>query len=317
MVLEALLERRLVLLSGKGGVGKSVVGAALALAASERGRRVLLVEVETPLPATRYLEVKDPGPGENELLPGLFAANLAAQEVMDEYIRRHVRVPAIVDRIVTSPVYRRFYAAAPGLKELMLLGRIVVASEERVGLRRLPRYDLVVADLPATGHGLAMLKVPLAASAAIPVGPVGRQARAILAALRDRDRTALVIVAVPEEMAVIEALELQQGAAREVGIAAQALILNACHEPRFTRDEDAQLARLRREGARGRLPGGVARADALAAAARQVRRVRLSAFHERRLRRGAAAPVVTLPFLYAERLGRGELRALSARLEQA
>ena len=317
MLSEALLRRRLILLSGKGGVGKSVVGAALALLASERGRRVLLVEVDTPLPATRYLEAPDAGPAESEALPGLFTVNLQAQAVMDEYLRRHVRVEAIVNRIVASPVYHRFFAAAPGLKELMLLGRIVVASEERVGLRRRPRYDLVIADLPATGHGLALLKVPLAASAAIPVGPVGRQARAILEKLRDRDWTALAIVAVPEEMAVVEALELQRNSASEVGIEAQALILNACHEPRFANDEEAELGRLRRSGSSGVLKGGVALENALAAAARHQRRVRLTRFHERRLRRGALAPIATLPFVFAERLGRRELRRLAARLEEA
>jgi len=317
MVSETLLRRRLILLSGKGGVGKSVVGAALALLASERGKRVLLVEVDTPLPATRYLEAPDSGPIESEALPGLFSVNLQAQAVMDEYVRRHVRVEAIVSRIVASPVYHRFFAAAPGLKELMLLGRIVVAAEERVGLRRRPRYDLVIADLPATGHGLAMLKVPLAASTAIPVGPVGQKARAILRTLRDPDFTALAIVAVPEEMAVVEALEMQRSCASEVGLAAQALILNGCHEPRFAHDEEADLARLRRGGSSGVLKGGVGLEDALAAAARHQRRVRLTRFHERRLRRGAAAPVATLPFLFAERLGRPELRRLAARLDEA
>jgi anion-transporting ArsA/GET3 family ATPase len=315
--MDALLRRRLILLSGKGGVGKSVVGAALALAASERGKRVLLVEVETPLPATRYLEAPDSGPTEREALPGLSSVNLVAREVMDDYVRRHVRVEPIVRRIVGSPVYHRFFTAAPGLKELMLLGRIVVAAEETSGLRRRPRYDLVIADLPATGHGLAMLKVPLAASAAIPVGPVGRQARAILGTLRDPEFTALAIVAVPEEMAVVEALELQDAAAREVGIAAQALILNACHEPRFSGDEEKRLNLLRRSEAQGRLEGGIPLQDALEAAGRHQRRARLSSFHERRLRKGALAPVVTLPFLYGERLGREALRALAARLARA
>jgi len=317
MLLDELLRRRLILLSGKGGVGKSVVGAALALAARERGRRVLLVEVETPLPARHYLEAGAAGAPETEAVSGVFTLNLQAREVMDEYLRRHVRVEAIVRRIIASPIYHRFFTAAPGLKELMLLGRIMVASEERVGIRRRHRYDLVIADLPATGHGLSLLKVPLAASAAIPVGPVGHQARWILKLLRDPDWTALVIVAIPEEMAVAEALELRRAAAAEVGVEAQALVLNACHERRFSAADQAAILKLGSEGASGRLRGGAPLADALLAARRQLRRARLTRFYEGQLRRAAAAPLVTLPFLYEERLGLAALRRLAARLLEA
>jgi len=317
MLLDDLLRRRLILLSGKGGVGKSVVGAALAVAARERGRRVLLVEVEAPLPAARYLDAAPAGKGETEALPGISTVNLEAREVMDEYVRRHVRVEAIVRRIIGSPVYHRFFTAAPGLKELMLLGKIVVASEERAAWVRSRRHDLVIADLPATGHGLLLLKVPLAASAAIPVGPVGHQARWILRMLRDPAWTALVIVAIPEEMAVVEALELERTAGGEVGMAAQALVLNACHERRFSGPEEAAILKLRGEAAEGVLRGGVPLQDALLAALRHLRRARLTRFYERRLRRAASAPLVKLPFLYGARLGLDDVRGLAARLGEA
>lgn len=317
MLLDELLRRRLLLLSGKGGVGKSVVGAALALAARERGLRVLLVEIDTPLSARRYLDAPEAGAPESEAVPGVFTLNLEPREVMDEYLRRHVRVETIVRRIVASPLYHRFFTAAPGLKELMLLGRIVVASEERAGLRRRMRYDIVIADLPATGHGLALLKVPLAASAAIAVGPVGRQARAILERLRDPEWTALVVVAIPEEMAVAEALALRRAASDDVGLEARALVLNACHEPRFSAAEEAEVLKLEADGGKARLPGGVALEDALLSARRQLRRARLTRFYERRLRRDGDAPLVTLPFLYEERLGLDALTQLAARFLEA
>jgi anion-transporting ArsA/GET3 family ATPase len=278
---------------------------------------VLLAEVDSQLPASRYLDAATGGSKETEALPGLFTANLRPQEVMDEYVRRAVRVELVARRIVESPVYRRFFAAAPGLKELMVLGKLVVLSEERQGFPRRPRYDLVIADLPATGHGLALLKVPLAASAAIPVGPVGARARWILDRLRDPAWTALLVVAVPEEMAVVEAIELEQAAAADVGVKPAALVLNACHERRFTSLEEAAILRLSRQGASGRLRRGVSLADALEAARRQLRRARLTRFYARRLERAAAAPVVTLPFLYEERLGLAAVRRLAARLSQA
>ena len=204
-MLDELLSRRLVILSGKGGTGKSVVGTALALAACARGKRVLLVEIDAPLEASRYLGVARVGTKEAEVRPGLFAVNLDPAGVMDEYVRRVVRVDMLARRVLDSPVYRRFFAAAPGLPELMVLGKIMVLEEARASrFSSRPRYDLIVVDAPATGHGLAFLKVPLAASRAVPAGPIGSNARRILALLQDADRTALVILAVPEEMAVVE-----------------------------------------------------------------------------------------------------------------
>ena len=99
-------------------------------------------------------------------------------------------------------------------------------------------------DAPATGHGLAFLKVPLAASRAVPVGPVGHNARRILKLLRDPERTGLVVVAIPEEMAVVEALEFHRLAIDELGIEPAAVVLNGCHERRFTRQEAEEILRL-------------------------------------------------------------------------
>ena len=110
------------------------------------------------------------------MLPGLFTVNLDPAAVMDEYVRHVVKLEMLVRRILDSPIYHRFFAAAPGLKELMVLGKIMVLEEARARLSHKPLWDLIVVDAPATGHGLAFLKVPLAASAAVPVGP-GRPQR--------------------------------------------------------------------------------------------------------------------------------------------
>lgn len=319
MLLDELLQRRLILLTGKGGVGKSVAGAALALLAAERGKRTLLAEVDAPLEATRYLESAPAGGAVSEARPGLFTVNLKPAAVMEEYVRRTVRVERLVRKIVESPVYHRFFSWAPGLRELIVLGKIVVLTEESAGWSRKPCYDLVIADLPATGHGLSMLTVPIRASAAIPFGPIGSQARWILQALRDPARTALLVVAIPEEMAVAEALEFRRSASGELGIEPAALLLNACHERRFSAAEEAEVLRLRSEKATGRLPGGVPLEDALHAAQRHLRRCKLTRFYETRLRRalGAATPLVSLPLLYEDPLGLAALRRLGARLAEA
>ena len=317
MLLDTLVARRLVVLTGKGGVGKSVVGAALALAARARGKRVLLVEVAAPLEASRRFGGPPSRGREVEVAPGLLTVNLDPQSVMDEYVRRVVKLDMVSRRILDNTVYRRFFAAAPGLKELMVLGKIMVLEEARQRLSRAPLYDLLVVDAPATGHGLAYLNVPLAASRAIPVGPIGHNARRILQLLRDPRRTALVVVAAPEEMAVVEAVELDRAARGEVQIEPQAVVLNGCHERRFSDAEEAELLRLARAGATGELEPGVPLQAALRAGRRQVRRRKLTRFYRERLSRALDAPLVSLPFLFRESLGMPELRVLADALEAA
>jgi len=317
-VLDELLSRRLVILSGKGGTGKSVVGTALALAACARGKRVLLVEIDAPLEASRYLGVTRVGTKEAEVRPGLFAVNLDPAAVMDEYVRRVVRVDILARRVLDSPVYRRFFAAAPGLPELMVLGKIMVLVEARASrFSSRPRYDLIVVDAPATGHGLAFLQVPLAASRAVPAGPIGSNARRILALLQDADRTALVLLAVPEEMAVVEAQELHRAAVDELGMPPIGLVLNQCHERRFTREQEAEILSLAAENASGRLVRGVGLRSALAVARRHIRRRKLTQFYQARLRRVLPLPTITLPYLFDEDIGPSSIERLARRLEAA
>jgi anion-transporting ArsA/GET3 family ATPase len=317
MLLDDLLSRRLIVLTGKGGVGKSVVGASLALAARERGKRVLLVEVAAPVEAARMLGGAPSRGRETEVFPGLSTVNLDPAAVMDQYVRHVVPVDVLARRVLGSPIYRRFFAAAPGLKELMVLGKIMVLEEARTGLGRRPTWDVIVLDAPATGHGLAFLKVPLAASRAIPVGPVGHNARRVLRLVRDPKRTALVVVAVPEEMAVVEALEFHRLAVDELEVEPAAAVLNACHERRFSNDEEAEVLRLTAAETPGAVAPGIPLPAALRAARRQIRRRRLTRLYRGRLSRGFPAPLASLPFLFRERLGLEDLRLLAARLEAA
>lgn len=317
MVLDELLSKRLVILSGKGGVGKSVVGAALALAARERGKRVLLVEVEAAREAARCLGGRPSGGVVREVLPGLFTLNLDPAAALAEYVRSTVRVEMLARRVLESPLYHRFFAAAPGVPELITLGKVMVLVEETTGWRARARWDLIVLDAPATGHGLAFLKVPLAASRAVPVGPVGHNARRILALLRDPQRTALGIVAIPEEMAVVEALEFHRLATVDLGLTPRVVFLNACHERRFTEAQEATVLRLASQGVTGALAPGVSLGAALAAARRHLRRHKLTRFYLARLRRALATPLVALPYLFRDDLVLDDIRTLAERLEAA
>jgi anion-transporting ArsA/GET3 family ATPase len=222
-----------------------------------------------------------------------------------------------VRRILDSPIYHRFLAAAPGLRELMVLGKVMVLEDARSRLSRKPDWDLIVLDAPATGHGLAFLKVPLVAASAVPVGPIHANARRVLDLLRDPGRTAVAVVAMPEEMAVVEALQFSGMLTDELGVSPAGFVLNACHERRFSDDDEAEVLRLTADGADGEVERGVPLPAALRAARRQIRRRKLTRFYQARLRRALGVPLVSLPFLFRETLGVDDLRLLAERLETA
>ncbi len=317
MLLDTLLSRRLLILSGKGGVGKSVVGAALAIAARDRGKRVLLLEVAAPFSAARATGARSSRGRETEVASGFFTANLDPRVVMDEYVRHVVKLDFLAHGILASPVYDRFLTAAPGLKELMVLGKVMMLEEARRPFSHRPLWDLIVLDAPATGHGLAFLKVPLAASSAIPVGPIGASARRVLALLRDSVRTALLVVARPEEMAVAEALEFVRLSEEELSVKPSAVVLNACRERRFSNADEAEVLRLARAEENEKVGSAVSLRAELRAARRQIRRRKLTHFYETRLRRTLDVPLVLLPFLFREKLSLPDLRQLATPFEAA
>ncbi len=183
--------------------------------------------------------------------------------------------------------------------------------------RALATRSVIVVDAPATGHGLAFLKVPLVASQAIPIGPVGANARRVLNLIRDPGRTALVVVSIPEEMAVVEGLQFQQLAEQELQIKPSAFVLNGCHERRFSDAEEAEVLRMTASSENGEIQPGVPLQAALRAARRQIRRRKLTRFYQQRLRRALDVPLVSLPFLFRERLDVDALHTLADRLEAA
>ena len=208
MLLDDLLSRRLVVLTGKGGVGKSVVGAALALAARERGKRVLLVEVAAPARGGAAASAaRRRGAARPRRCPASSRVNLDPAAVMDEYVRHVVKLELLARRILASPIYHRFFAAAPGLKELMVLGKIMVLEEASKPPRRASRCTTssswtrrppATASRSSRSRSPPRRPCPWARSATTPAASSPCSATP--------SRTALVVVAIPEEMAVVEAV---------------------------------------------------------------------------------------------------------------
>ncbi|MFI5047902.1 MAG: ArsA family ATPase, partial [Acidimicrobiia bacterium] len=218
-----LLDRRLLFFTGKGGVGKSTVTAATAFLAAERGKRVLLVEVDGKGNLTALFEHPPVGFEPRQIHPGVSAMQMSTEASLREYLRVQARVP-VVGRI--GPLARAFdfvANAAPGVKEILTVGKVCWEVREAL-LGRAP-WDLVVVDAAATGHVVSQLDAPRAIQELVQVGPVRKQTDWMVEILADPAITALNVVTAPEEMPVSETIELVARARAELNVPLGAVIV--------------------------------------------------------------------------------------------
>jgi energy-coupling factor transporter ATP-binding protein EcfA2 len=290
----SLLDKRLVLVTGKGGSGKTTLSVALGMAAARRGKRVVLCEVG----------------GQDriaQLAPELRRVAVDPEEAKREWLRYQLKSRTLAGVLGGSSLFQYLTAAAPGLTELVTIGKVwdLAQLEPRTGG---PAFDLAIVDAPATGHGLAMLRAPSTYASIARVGPVGRHAEQIDSFIRDSSQTGVLTVALAEEMPVNETIEFERALRRELDMAIDAIVVNAVHPVRF---QPAEIERVRQAG--GHTPVTQA---ALKAAVSEHTRARAEHAQVRRLRRAAAAPVSTLPRIFEPELGRDEVERLSLELER-
>jgi anion-transporting ArsA/GET3 family ATPase len=301
-VADGLLARDLIVVTGKGGVGKSTVAAALGIAAARRGQRVIVAEVSARTDVRRALGAEDAA-HEEELVEGLHHFSVDPQAAMEQYLIDQLPSRALADVLASSRAFTYFAAATPGMRELLMIGKVwdLAQDERRTGDRA---YDLVVLDAPATGHGLAILRAPRTFGEVARVGPIARQARTIDEMLTDHSRTGVVAVARPEEMPVSETLALERALHDDLGLPLDLVVANGVLPDRYT-EADAAALRAQKPTA--------ALSAALAAQARAcAQRPELA-----RLRRESAAPVAALPLLFQPVLDRIAIERLADRLERA
>jgi len=301
------LDKRLVLVTGKGGVGKTTVSAALGLAAVRRGKRVILCELGEQERLTALFGPPD-GDGERELAPGLFGVTVDPERTKEEWLRYQLRSDTLAGLLGGSRVFQYLTAAAPGLTELVTMGKVWdLAQLERRTEGAV--YDLAIVDAPATGHGLAMLSAPSTYAGVARVGPIRRQALIIDEFVRDADSTGVLAVSLPEEIPVNETIDLERRLRDELGKQLDAVVVNAVLPQRFTAAEARRLADVDGRGS------DEARA-AVDAALSEERRARAERSQAARLRRASDAPVLTLPFVFEPEFGLAELERLARILER-
>jgi anion-transporting ArsA/GET3 family ATPase len=301
-----LLDRRLVFVTGKGGVGKSTVATALGLLAARRGLRTIVAELASQERVQHTFAQRSERFEEVELAPGLFAISIDPQDAMEEYLR--IKGGAVGHLLSSSRVFNAFAMATPGMRELLSIGKVWELAQLERKTRGAASYDYVIVDAPATGHGMGLLRTPTTFAEIARVGPIARQGRKIAATIADREFTAIIAVATPEEMAINETLALRDSLLRDQ-MELDLVVVNALYPARFDPDEVDEL-----ETALPRTRSPLVR-SALRAALSEHARAVSQREQAARLENGLGTPVLELPFLFSETLGRAQLEALTDGLE--
>ena len=305
----SLLAHRLVIVTGKGGTGKTAVAASLALAAARRGARVLLAEVGREEQAPGLIA---PGTGEvgyegQELIPGLHAMRIEPYAALTDYLGLQLGGERIARAVVANRGFRQLMAAAPGWRELITLGTLWY-REQQTELGR-PTVDLIVVDAPATGHGLTFLDVPRLVASAVRSGPLRRNAQEVERLLADPERTRLLPVTLAEELPVRETCELLERLRGDLGVPVDRVVVNAL-EPRPLPPEFDDLPR--RLASLTSAPAGAIEPATLAACLDHCdARYALQQQNVRQLAGETGLPLVPLPRLPGGVAGPAELEALA------
>lgn len=293
----------LLVVTGKGGVGKTTVDTALGVAAARRGLRTIVAEVSARDDVTRTLGSEDSQRDrEVELEFGVHHTSIDPDEALREYLSDQLP-PPFPELLSASRTFGYLAAATPGLREMLTIGKVWELAQQTRRRDGDKPYDLVILDAPATGHGLAVLTAPQTFARTARLGRVERHASIIGELISDPRRTAVVAVARPEELPVNETLQLERRLADEVGLPLSLAVANRVTPNRFSAREASELE-------------GLGTGVVAVAAQRRNRRARAQHNQVARMRRGLSCPVVSLHDLLHPALDAAAIRSLSGDLER-
>jgi anion-transporting ArsA/GET3 family ATPase len=303
-----VFDRRLILVVGKGGVGRSTVAAAIANQCARRGRKTLLFEVNANDRFGTYFDKPAVGPAVAQLAPNLWGVNTNPAAALEEYGLMILKFRSVYEMVFENRVTRAFLRAIPGLDDYAMLGKAWFhTTEEKRGN---PVYDTIVFDMPASGHSVSMLRIPWVINDTVPEGPLTRDARTMKELLTDAQRTAAVLVTLAEEMPVNEAIELEVKLTT-MGIIPQQIVCNQVYPSHFQPGSPVS-----------RVLDVLAADPALATPLAEITQHALLSRDRRmlneryllELRKRAKTPVQELPVLFAPALTSAHVRSLADRL---
>lgn len=304
-----LFQRRFLVNTGKGGVGKTTLSVAMALALARQGKRVLLMQLNVRDRLGAMFDLPPIGPDIVPLAPNVFACNTTPRDAMREYALMVLPFRALYGAVFENRLVEKFLRVIPGLPELVMLGKAYFHEKERHP-GGVPVWDVVIVDAPATGHGVFLLQIPQVITRALHSGRMADEARMMLALLEDPQRTMVNLVTLPEDMPVNETLELATRLEEQFGIQPGCILANAVYPRLLQGDEPARLGQVR--DAHRRHDDELA--VLLDAAAYREERCDLQREHLDRLRSQTTTPVLEVPFLFTSPLDRQALDRLATHI---
>jgi anion-transporting ArsA/GET3 family ATPase len=305
-------DKRLVLVLGKGGVGRSTIAAALAGQNAARGKKTLLFETNANDRFGSYFDKPAVGPDVTELAPNLSAVNTNPAAALEEYGLMILKFKSVYEMVFENKITKAFLRAIPGLDDYSLVGKAWFHTEDTKRGRNV--WDTVVFDMPASGHSVSMLRIPWVITETVPDGPLTRDARTIKELFTDPRRTLAIIVTLAEEMPVNEAIELE-AKLTAIGIVPQHVVCNQVYPEHFPPGSPvAKVLEALATASAG--PGGLP--SPLAELVQQARLSRdrhaLNAAYLGELRARAKAPVHELPMIFTPQLSPAQVKALGQKI---
>jgi anion-transporting ArsA/GET3 family ATPase len=325
--LDEFLAPRILIVSGKGGVGKTTIAAALALVAARAGRKVCVAEVDRKGSLAKLLGGGPVGYEPEELSPGVWGMGIVPEDALKEYLDVQYHMKRISRLFTNTHFVDYITTAAPGLKDILVLGKIWYLEQGRRSGGGRQDFDTIIVDAPAAGHMLTFLAAPMGLANMVSVGPLKRQSDWLVEMLRDPKRTRAHLVTLAEEMPVSETIETFDALQSRIGIDAGTVFANAVYSRLLSAEEEKELDAMTSQKRVDELAieaKGVGLTlddedlEALVGYARFLgARRAIQSTHLTKLRKAIADPVVELPFLFSAGLALPDIETLADSVESS